>query len=97
MMAMTEAHLDHLRTVMNLAWRVFRQRHIPGCNIRTFADALRNAWNWMKRKALPPVPAGPTLHLRSMLQSPMRRATLGQAYSFDRRYRAGRLTSRLGA
>lgn len=93
---MQNARRAYLSKIMSLAWRAYRQRHIPGCNVRTFADALRNAWAWVKRQALPPV-TGPTLRLRSMLQIPMRRATSGQPYSFDRRYRAGRLTSRLGA
>lgn len=94
---MTTTRRAYLSDLMRLAWRVYRGRSIPGCNVRTFADAMRNAWAWVKRRALPPVPAGPTLHLRSMVQSPMRRATLSEPHSFDRRYRAGRLTSRLGA
>lgn len=94
---MNTAHRQALRDIMQLAWRVFRARHVPGCNVATFADALRNAWAWIKRRALPPVAAGPVLQLRTMVQSPTHRAMTGQPYAFDRAYRAGRFTSRLGA
>jgi len=93
---MSTAHRSTLREIMVLAWRVYRSRHIPGCNVTTFADALRNAWTFIKGRALPPV-VGPILQLRTMVQSPIRRSLTGQPYAFDRAYRAGRFTSRLGA
>lgn len=93
---MTQARRSFLSGVMLQAWSIYRRRHIPGCNVTTFADAMRNAWAWLRRTALPTVVAGPVLHLRSMVQSPMRRAMTGP-YAFDRAYRAGRFTSRLGA
>lgn len=82
---------------MLLAWRIFRSRRVGGSNVKTFADAMRNAWSWVKRQALPPVPAGPTLHLRSMLRSPIRRSLGGRAYAGRMSWDAGRVTSGVGA
>jgi hypothetical protein len=94
---MSKERREHLREVMSQAWRIFRLRHIPGSDVQTFGHALRNAWAWAKRQALPALPAGPTLHLRSMLQSPIRRALRGQRYAGDRARTAGYVTSMLGA
>lgn len=90
---MTEARRSFLRDVMQLAWRKFRFER-GACD---FGAALRNAWAWVKRRGLPPVAAGPVLQLRTMVQSPTHRAMTGQPYAFDRAYRAGRFTSRMGA
>ena len=81
------------REILNLAWRIFRQRHVPGCNVRTFGDALRNAWAWVKRQAAPVIAATRHLRLGSMLQSPIRRR-IGNGLSA---YKAERTTSAVGA
>lgn len=92
---MNNERRSFLRSVMETAWYVFRNRHIPGSNIRTFGDALRNAWAFLKPRAL--VASGPTLHLRSMLQSPIRLSLRGQAYAETRARSAGYYTSMVGA
>lgn len=93
---MTQERRAFLRQVMETAWYAFRNRHIPGSNVRTFADALRNAWSFHRpvRKS-----AAPSRHvlLRSMIQSPIRRSLSGQAYAGVTAARAGYLTSRIGA
>lgn len=88
---MTAPRRAFLRQVMQQAWTIYRLRATPGCNVRTFGDALRNAWAWLARKALPALRASPTLHLRSALQSPTRRHVGGLSYAY-----AGRVTSSLG-
>lgn len=93
---MNEARRTFLRSVMSLAWRVFRQRHIPGCNVRTFADALRNAWGFLKAKAAPAITVTAHLSLNTMLQSPIRRSLTGQPYAYTRARAAGRVTSMVG-
>lgn len=92
---MTQDRRTFLRQVMETAWYAFRHRHIAGSNIRTFADALRNAWGFLKAKAKPAV-AGPVLRLRSMVQSPIRRSLGGRAYAGTDAVRAGYLTSMVG-
>ncbi len=93
---MTPARRQSLRQIMLQAWSIYRARAVPGCNVRTFGDALRNAWAWITRK--PPVVAPVrNLHLRPMVQSPIARTLAGQAYAGRRAWDAGRLTSRLGA
>jgi len=93
---MTQTRRTFLRELMDLAWRIFRQRHIPGCNVRTFADAMRNAWSWVKRQAAPVVKATRHLRLNTMLQSPIRRSLGSQAYAGRRAWEAGRLTTSIG-
>lgn len=94
---MTEARRTFLRQVMDRAWYVWRHRHVAGCNARTFADCLRNAWTYEKRATLPPVATAQTLLLRSMLQSPIRRNLTGQPYGQPRARAAGYYTSMVGA
>lgn len=91
---MNQERRSLLRSVMETAWYAFRNRHIPGSNVRTFADALRNAWAFLKPRA--PVASGPTLQLRSMLQSPIRRSLRGQTYADSRARSAGYVTSMVG-
>lgn len=83
-----------LRQVMQTAWHAFRNRNIPGSNVRTFADAMRNAWRFLKAKAQPVV-QGSTLQLRSMLQSPIRRSLTGP-YANRRAGELGYVTSMVG-
>lgn len=84
------------REVMKTAWNVFRMRNLPGSTVRTFADAMRNAWAWVKRKAEPVVKITRHLVLNTMLQSPIRRGLSGQAYAQANAREAGRLTTALG-
>src|SRR4051794_27977473 len=84
-----------LRQVMQTAWYAYRTRHIGGSNVRTFADALRNAWGFLKAKAKPAI-EGATLRLRSMVQSPIRRHLTGRPYAATEAARAGYLTSMVG-
>lgn len=86
---------NFLRRVMETAWYAFRNRHIGGSNIRTFADALRNAWRFLKAKARPAV-QGPHLRLRSMVQSPIRRRSLTGPYASRRAGELGYVTSMVG-
>ena len=67
-----------LRCVMQTAWHAYRNRQTAGSDIRTFADALRNAWRFLKAKAQPVV-QGSHLRMRSMLHSPIRRSLTGDA------------------
>jgi hypothetical protein len=98
---MTPARRTYLKNIMDLAWGLYRAELNGPCP-RTFANALSGAWAWTKRQAAAAKPAwangthSRTLYLASPVQSPIRRATVGP-YAFDRSYRAGRLTSRLGA
>lgn len=92
---MTPARRAYLSELMAKAWFVYRNRTLPGCRVETFADALRNAWAWFKRKALPPVVDGRTLVLRSMLQSPIRRAMPGP-YGETRARSLGYVSSMVG-
>lgn len=84
----------YLREVMAKAWYIFRNRSVPGCRVKTFADALRQSWAWFKRQAVSVVP-GPTLALRSMLQSPIRRSLHG-SHGETRARELGYLTSMMG-
>lgn len=84
------------REVMKTAWNAFRLRNLPGSNVRTFADAMRNAWAWVKSKAAPVVKTTKVLVLNTMLQSPIRRSLGDQAYAYTRAREAGRLTTALG-
>jgi len=90
---MSTGRRHFLRKVMQTAWYAFRNRQIPGSNVCTFADAMRNAWAFLRPRA--PVPAGPTLHLRSMLQSPIRRSLTGP-YANRRAGELGYVTSMMG-
>ena len=91
---MTDTRSTFLRELMAKAWFIFRNRSMPGCRVETFADALRQSWAWFKRQAAP-VAAGPTLALRSMLQSPIRRSLRG-AHGETRARELGYLTSMMG-
>ena len=93
---MNPARRTFLRQIMAAAWSIYRQRHIPGCTAKTFADALRNAWAWIKRQALPAPPAGPTIYIRSMVQGPIARSLIGKPYAGDRARTAGYVTSAMG-
>jgi hypothetical protein len=84
-----------LREIMALAWRSYRMRHLPGCNIVTFADALRNAWSFTKARALPPVVVTRTVELRSPIRSPIRNVWTGP-YGEARARSLGRITSAVG-
>lgn len=93
---MNHERRDFLRNVMCQAWAIYRQRHIPGCNVRSFADAMRNAWAWLRRNAVPVAPATRHLRLNTMVQSPIRRSLGGQAYAYTDARWAGRTTSAVG-
>lgn len=93
---MRPAHRQALAEVMHKAWYVFRNRHIAGCAVRTFADALRAAWAFLKRQALPPVSVTRVWNLRPVAQSPIRRNLAGKAYANVRAGDADYHTSRLG-
>jgi hypothetical protein len=83
-----------LRKIMDTAWYAFRNRHIPGSNVHTFGDAMRNAWAWLRR-----TPAAPmTQHLRfgTMVASPIRRSLGGKAYAYTNARWAGRTTTAMG-
>lgn len=92
---MTPARRACLSELMAKAWFIYRNRSLPGCRVETFADALRNAWAWFKRRALPPLRGGQTLVLRSMLRSPIRRSWTG-SYSESRARSLGYVTSIVG-
>lgn len=101
---MTPDRLTFLSSLMRRAWSIWRTRDLPGVHVSTFGDALRLAWAWVKGAAAREAaearyqnaPTHATIHLRSMLQSPIRRSLTGQAYA-DTLFRdAGRVTSALG-
>lgn len=91
---MTAPRRAFLRQIMQTAWYAYRNRAIPGSNVRTFADALQNAWRFHKAKAQPAA-SGPHLRLRSMVQSPIRRSMTGP-YKNNRAAWAGRTTLAVG-
>jgi hypothetical protein len=91
---MNQQRRHFLRRIMQTAWYAYRNRHIPGCNVRTFADALRNAWGFLKAKAQPVV-QGVHLRLTSMVQSPIRRSLTGP-YASRRAGELGYVTSMMG-
>lgn len=92
---MTPARRAYLSELMAKAWFIYRNRTLPGCRVETFADALRNAWAWFKRNALPSTFGGQTLVLRSMVQSPIRRSWKGP-HGESRARSLGYYTSMLG-
>lgn len=93
-----------LREVMTTAWGLYRAE-LRGPSPRTFADALAGAWRWIKgcaarMSAQPRWARGSsprTLYMAPATVSPIRRTLSGQPYAGDIAFRAGRLTSRLGA
>lgn len=99
---MTITRRAHLRDVMALAWSLYRAE-LNGPNPRTFADALAGAWRWTKRaderRASAPAwtrASGPAhVALRSMVQSPIRRAATGP-YGETRARSLGYVTSMVG-
>jgi len=94
---MTTERKEHLRRVMTLAWGLFRD---PS-DRRTFGEALRGAWRFMKQLAKPcrlarQLRAGGLVQIKDTLRSPVRqrhgsRATVGGRGSMVY------LTSRVGA
>lgn len=92
---MNQQRRDFLRRIMQTAWHAYRNRQIPGCNVRTFADALRNAWAFLKAKAAPVVKATRHMRLNTMVQSPIRRSLTGP-YASRRAGELGYVTSMMG-
>lgn len=99
---LSTAHRAFLRDVMELAWSLFRGEQL-GPSPRTFSDALRGAWRWMKRQA-ERIAAQPqwakgsrtrTVAFASMVQSPIRRGLTGP-YKNNRAAWAGRTTLAVG-
>ncbi|MDI1365810.1 MAG: hypothetical protein PSX79_13285 [bacterium] len=90
------------REVMELAWDLFRSA-LGTADARSFADALKGAWRYMKKMATwqPPkwargsgartVQLSPTLY-----RSPIARALQGQAYASNKAHKAAYMTARLG-
>lgn len=93
---MNQERRDFLRKVMSQAWAIYRQRHIPGCNVRSFGDAMRNAWAWLRRNAIPAAPVTRHLRLNTMVASPIRRSLGGKAYAYTDARWAGRTTTAMG-
>ncbi len=92
-----------LRHVMQQAWSIYRQRHIPGAVAQTFAAALRRAWAWVSgandretaRQAWATRPQR-TFRLAPMDVSPIRRSLSCAPYGSAEATRRGYLTSALG-
>ena len=87
------------RRIMSLTWDLFRTD-----GERTFADALRGAWKFIRGLAKTAAQfcgrARGARHImlsRSLIRSPNQRATSTQRYAGAVDLRAARITSRLGA
>jgi len=90
------------REVMALAWDLFRSA-LGTADARSFGDALKGAWRFMKKMAAwtPPKWARGTgnrsVQLSSTLyRSPITRSLQGQAYAGPKARQAAYLTARLG-
>lgn len=94
------SHRKRLRSVMTLAWGLYRSDIAHGQ--RSFADALSGVWRFLKR--LSEETASNTgsrkgrrsLSFGSKIVSPIDRRLHGKPYAGFYASRAGRLTSRLG-
>ncbi len=92
-----------LRHVMQQAWSVYRQRHIPGAVAQTFAAALRRAWAWVcgandreaARQAWATRPHR-IVRLAPMDVSPIRRSLSSTPYGSAEAARRGYTTAVLG-
>lgn len=96
---MTDTRRSYLRRIMGLAWDLFRSD--PG---RTFADALRGAWKFIRGMAKTAAAfrsrACGARHIMlspSLIRSPNERATSTQFRAGDADRHAARITSRIGA
>lgn len=97
---LNQRHRETLRKVMTAAWGLFR----ADAGRRSFADALKGAWAWVKRSAerqeeaagFMRRAAGKRVVLNSMVQSPIRRRLGNQPYAGATFARANYLTSRIG-
>ena len=86
------------RRIMSLAWDLFRSDRD-----RTFADALRGAWKFIRGLAKTAAEfrgrargARHVMLSRSLIRSPIERASSTQRYAGAADGQAARLTSRLG-
>ena len=93
---MTSDRRNHLCRVMTLAWGLYRD----ATGARTFADALRSAWAFIKKvgqtKLAKALRRGGNVFLADTIKSPIR-ARYGARASVGGRNSANYLTARVGA